>query len=70
MVQIVKCSHGKIFAACIAPECYTDSNWLKELKKYIKGGCTVEMTESKDWRFEKCECDKRKKSKEQLTLEL
>lgn len=71
MVQVIKCRHGKIFAACWEPECYVDKDWLKELAKYIKGGCTVEMRNCEEWKFdEKCDCNKKvaPKKTSQLTL--
>lgn len=68
-IQIIKykCC-GKVFAACCEPECYTDSEWLKNLKKYVLKGHTVEMAESTT--FGKCECVKpeKKKKTNQLTL--
>lgn len=44
MIQTIKykCC-GKIFAACREPECYTDADWLKNLKQYVQKGHTVEM---------------------------
>lgn len=57
MVQIIKykCC-GKVFAACSAPECYTDKQWLKDLKKYVSRGEIVEMQEDNNIRFGKCSC--------------
>jgi hypothetical protein len=60
MIQVVKykCC-GKIFAACHEPYCYTDSDWLKNLKKYVERGDTVEMIEhGVKFEFGKCECSK------------
>lgn len=66
MVQVIKCRHGKIFAACTTPEYFEDVDWQREMRKYVKGGCTVEMAESGTWSFEKCECSKTKKSEEKI----
>jgi len=58
MIQTIKykCC-GKIFAACCEPECYTDSDWLKSLKQYVKRGDKVEMMPSgQGFQFGKCEC--------------
>ncbi len=57
--QIVryKCC-GKVFAACMEPSCYTEREWLKDLKKYIKAGRKVETVESTTFQFGKCECIK------------
>ena len=58
MIQIINCKCGKTFAAEMEPDCYTDKEWLRELTKYVKGGCTVKMVNSGEWQFEKCECKK------------
>jgi hypothetical protein len=58
MIQIVKykCCQ-RTFAACAEPECYTDKDWLKNLKEYVNRGDTVEMVESGlGLRLEKCQC--------------
>lgn len=58
-VQIIKykCC-GKIFAACREPECYTDIEWQRDLRKYSKRGDIVETLPSADFQFGKCECKK------------
>lgn len=60
MIQVVKykCCES-VFAACCEPECYTDSDWLKQLKKYVNRGDKVEMVE--DFKFGKCRCNKTSK---------
>lgn len=58
MIQILKykCC-GKIFAACCEPDCYTDKDWLKNLKIYVNRGDKVEMIENgSGFKFGKCEC--------------
>ena len=60
MIQVIKhkCC-GKIFAACCEPDCYTDKEWLKNLRKYAKRGDSVQMIESgKGLKLEKCLCNK------------
>lgn len=60
MIQVVKfkCC-GKIFSACAEPYCYTDNDYVKDLKKYVNQGHKVEMVENGTGiRFEKCECKK------------
>lgn len=58
-VQVVKYACcDKVFAACAQPECYTDKDWLKNLKQYIKRGDKVDLAENGTWKFEKCECKK------------
>jgi len=56
-IQVIKkkCC-GAVFAGCCEPECYTDSDWLKDLKKYVKEGCTVETVEKGHFSWGKCEC--------------
>jgi hypothetical protein len=59
MIQIIKrkCC-GKIFAACCEPSCYTDNDWLKDLKKYVNRGDKVEMIpDNSGLKFEKCICN-------------
>lgn len=60
---------GVIFAACIEPECYTDREWLTNLKKYVQRGDTVDLVEMGKGLLtvEKCTC-KTKEIKEQLPL--
>jgi hypothetical protein len=80
--QIVKCSHGIIFAACTEPECYEDADWQRDVRRYIKGGCTVDVVTSAEvkelFSQKPCKCDKLNKQPEvikpifienQLTLE-
>lgn len=57
MIQVIKykCC-GKIFAACCEPECYTEKDWLKNLRQYALRGDIVEMAESGSVKFGKCEC--------------
>lgn len=52
-VIIYKCC-GNVFAACRTPECYTDAEWMKDVRKYAKQGHTVEMAES--CVFGDCKC--------------
>lgn len=57
-IQIIKykCC-GKVFAACCEPDCYTDEEWLTNLKNYINRGDIVEMVESEtSLKLDKCEC--------------
>ena len=56
MIQITKCPCKKIFAACREPECYTDADYQKDTRVYIKKGCSVEIVENGGWSFEECTC--------------
>jgi hypothetical protein len=57
MMQVIKykCC-GKVFAACREPECYTDKDWHKTLRKYVPQGHKVEMMEKVV--FGECTCGK------------
>lgn len=69
MIQVIKykCC-GNIFAACCEPDCYTDTDWLKDLRKYVKRGDKVEMIpRGNGLQFKKCECNK-KANTQQLNL--
>lgn len=69
MVQVIKykCC-GNVFAACCEPECYTDKDWLKDLKKYVKRGDKIEMAESGTFKFKSCECLKKPQPTSQYSL--
>lgn len=71
MVQCINCPCGKTFAAAAEPHCYKDADWQKEMRNYVKKGCTVKMAEQQSWEFEKCTCPNMKPVKineEQLSL--
>lgn len=61
MIQVIKykCC-GKVFAACVEPDCYTDQDWTSSLRKYVLRGDKVEMVKRGNLKFEKCECDNNK----------
>lgn len=69
MIQIVKrkCC-GSVFAACVEPDCYTDNDWLKNLKEYVNRGDKVEMIENGSLHFSKCECQKTQNHTDQLKI--
>lgn len=58
MIQVIKykCC-GEVFAACIEPECYTDKDWLENLKVYVNRGDKVEMVEDANVKFGRCKCN-------------
>lgn len=58
MIQAVKCICGAIFSGCQEPECYTDMEYLKQLSKDVRRGCTVKMLDAKDFKFGECTCRK------------
>lgn len=59
MVQVVKykCC-DKVFAGCVEPYCYEDSDWMKDIRKYSKEGHLIQMIEQKDFEFGECLCNK------------
>lgn len=63
MIQIIKCKCGKVFAAATEPHCYVDVEWQRDMRKYIKRGCSVEMVNNHEWKFEECVCEKKEKNK-------
>jgi len=68
MVQVIKYSCcNNIFAACMEPHCYTDKEWLRDLRKYVLKGSKVEMISSHDLQFKSCTC---KEDSKQLSLEI
>lgn len=58
--QLIKCKCGKHFAIGPEPYCYTKKAWLDSVQEYMGKGYTVEMIDTKDFRFEQCVCDKKK----------
>ena len=69
-VQVIKCKCGAVFAACMEPHCYTETEWMRDLRKYVKQGCTVDViyNDSTKSLFGKCTCDKKKDDKNEPTL--
>lgn len=55
-IQAIRCYCGNIFSGCKEPECYTEKEYLKDLKNYVKDGYKIEMLEQEDFKFEKCTC--------------
>lgn len=64
MIQVVKCKCNSIIAACIEPDCYTDVEWQRNLRKYVKDGYMVEMKEKGKWCLEMCKCNNSTKQPE------
>lgn len=64
-IQVIKhpCC-DKIFAACVEPDCYTDLDWVKELKKYVIQGKKVDLIEQgQGLQFGKCDCKEKQQPK-------
>jgi len=66
-IQVITCKCGAQFAACAVPECYTENDWLKSLRKYVQQGCSVDIIDSGTLTLEKCKC---KKDNNQLTIKI
>ena len=60
MIQCINCPCGKTFAASSEPYCYEDAEWQKDMRNYLKKGCTVKMAEKQKWSFNKCTCQNMK----------
>ncbi len=54
--QIITCLCGKTFASYYEPECYADAKWQRDMRKYIKRGCKIELIELSNLKLEKCTC--------------
>ncbi len=55
--QVIKCKCGKIYGGAVAPYCYTDKDWLKEMKQaLLKDGHKIDLISADDFKFEKCTC--------------
>ena len=65
-IQVLICKCGSKYAACLEPYCYTDKDWLKDLSKHVKDGGTVEMIDSQTFTFEKCKCQQKVETTQNL----
>lgn len=63
-LQVITCRCGAAFAACAVPDCYTEKDWLKQIRYYSLKGCTVDIKEATSFSFEKCTCVKESKTKD------
>lgn len=44
--QVIVCKCGSVIAACVAPECFQEKEWMKDVRDYSKKGYTIEMRET------------------------
>lgn len=65
--EIIKCRHGKIFAACVVG--WEDDEWKANKKKYQANGCKAETIPSKGVKLESCDCDPNKPPDIQIKIE-
>ena len=56
-IQVLVCKCGAKYAACVEPDCYEDSDWLKDLGKCLKDGGTVEIENEEEFKFTSCTCE-------------
>lgn len=57
MVQSVRCPKcDATFMGSIVPYCYESPSIQKEVAKYLKLGCKIELIDVEDFEFEVCEC--------------
>ena len=57
--QLIRCKCNAIIAASHEPNCYTDVEWIMNLRQdVLNNGCTVEYTDdTKSFKFESCICE-------------
>ena len=61
--QIVRCPDcNNIFAAYLAPHCYTDAEWARDLRKYAKQGMIID-TVNTPVTIQMCTCVKKAKAR-------
>ena len=53
--QTIACHCGKIFAGCMEPYCYTDKQWMKDVRKYALKGYTIGL-QPPGFKLEQCTC--------------
>lgn len=56
LTQVLMCKCGAIFAGCVEPYCYTDRDWLKDLRIHVKEGGKVKMVTRDEFAFGDCDC--------------
>jgi len=57
MVQSISCPHcGNSFMGSVVPYCYESKTIQKEVARYSKQGCKIELVKAKDFKLEFCEC--------------
>lgn len=56
-VQVLECKCGAKYAGCCEPSCYTDKDWLKEVRECALNGGKVYLVDSQDFKFERCTCN-------------
>ena len=69
MTEIIKCSCGTVFAACV--DGYQDKDWREARQGYLEAGCKVEFVQRKEFELSSCDCPKSKEevlAKNQLSL--
>jgi len=56
--QAVYCKCGSLVAACMAPHCYEDSEWQKDVRKFSKEGYKIKMVDPEEVRLtlDSCKC--------------
>ena len=53
--QVIQCKCGGVIAACRTPECYQETDWMKDLRKYAKKGYTIQTLSHDKWQWG-CKC--------------
>lgn len=60
--QLIRCKCNAIIAASHEPNCYTDIDWIMNLRQdVLNNGCTVEyVDDANSFKFESCTCENKK----------
>lgn len=60
--QLIRCKCNAIIAASHEPNCYTDIDWIMNLRQdVLNNGCTVEyVDDANSFKFESCICENKR----------
>lgn len=56
--QALICKCGNIYAASLAPHCFTSKDFQKDVADAYKAGHTIKMIPADNIAFRKCQCPK------------
>jgi malate/lactate dehydrogenase len=66
--QTITCKCGSTYAACLVPECYQDTEWMKDVRKAAAVGHAIDLRDVKSFSLQTCSCEKEVVNKKQLKL--
>jgi len=55
--QCIICKCGSVIAACLAPHCFDDKDWMKDVRRYSILGYRIETLNCNDFKFATCICE-------------